>query len=402
MLFLLIIFILNLWRLTAYIDWEQQKINEVAKINPTETLPEYFEYVDLDSVKGTSMISHKSFSKNEAPSRAKRLAKKGDIFFQTVRPYQKNNFLFYSRTASKFVFSTGYAQLRPIYNGQYLFSIIQREHFVAQVMRRATGTGYPAINSKDLMNIPIRIPNSLNEQMYLGKTIDIISTLINDQKKQLTLYESLKKYLLQNLFPSDGESIPNVRFADFKENWKSYKNKRILKERNKRIQESLEYPLMSFVKKIGVVPKGKRYDRSFLVKGNKKKYKVTEFGDFIYSSNNLETGSIGMNKQGKAVISPVYSIFYSENSNIDQFISIYFRRNDAINKLLRFRQGVVYGQWKIHEKDFLNMNIKIPSKTNREKIINLFNLLDESINNIELKIIKLNALKKYYLQKLFI
>ena len=36
-----------------------------------------------------------------------------------------------------------------------------------------------------------------------------------------------------------------------------------------------------------------------------KKYKRTELGDFIYSSNNLETGSIGINKTGKAVISPV-------------------------------------------------------------------------------------------------
>jgi type I restriction enzyme S subunit len=40
-----------------------------------------------------------------------------------------------------------------------------------------------------------------------------------------------------------------------------------------------------------------------------KKYKKTELGDFIYSSNNLETGSIGLNNYGSASISPVYSIF---------------------------------------------------------------------------------------------
>lgn len=40
------------------------------------------------------------------------------------------------------------------------------------------------------------------------------------------------------------------------------------------------------------------YDRSFLVKSDDKKYKRTEFNDFIYSSNNLDVGSIGLNKYG--------------------------------------------------------------------------------------------------------
>ena len=73
-----------------------------------------------------------------------------------------------------------------------------------------------------------------------------------------------------------------------------------------------EYPLMAFIANEGVAPKGDRYDRSALVSdtGNKK-YKRTEKNDFIYSSNNLETGSIGLNKYGNATISPVYSIFYS-------------------------------------------------------------------------------------------
>ena len=50
-------------------------------------------------------------------------------------------------------------------------------------------------------------------------------------------------------------------------------------------------------------PKGERYDRSSLVNDTENKlYKQTEYGDFIYSSNNLETGSIGLNKYGKAFI----------------------------------------------------------------------------------------------------
>lgn len=70
-------------------DWEQRKLNEVAEFNPKSELPDEFEYVDLESVVGTEMISHRTETKDSAPSRAQRLAQPGDVFFQTVRPYQK-------------------------------------------------------------------------------------------------------------------------------------------------------------------------------------------------------------------------------------------------------------------------------------------------------------------------
>ena len=73
--------------------WEQRKLNEVAEFNPKSDLPESFEYVDLESVVGTEMVSHRTETKETAPSRAQRLAQTGDVFFQTVRPYQRNNYL---------------------------------------------------------------------------------------------------------------------------------------------------------------------------------------------------------------------------------------------------------------------------------------------------------------------
>ena len=69
--------------------WEQRKLGEVAIFNPKADLPEQFEYVDLESVVGTEMLSHRTERKESAPSRAQRLAQYGDLFYQTVRPYQK-------------------------------------------------------------------------------------------------------------------------------------------------------------------------------------------------------------------------------------------------------------------------------------------------------------------------
>ena len=158
---------------------------------------------------------------------------------------------------------------------------------------------------------------------------------------------------------------------------------------------------MSFVQGHGVIPKGERYDRSFLVLDQSKKYKRTELGDFIYSSNNLETGSIGINKTGKAVISPVYSIFYGVSIGDSQFIGIMSLLPRFIAKMIRFRQGVVYGQWRIHEKDFLDISILIPSEAERTKITKLILSIEELITLHQRKLNNLKLKKKALLQKLF-
>ena len=141
-----------------------------------------------------------------------------------------------------------------------------------------------------------------------------------------------------------------------------------------------EYPLMAFIANEGVAPKGERYDRSALVTDTVNKlYKKTEKGDFIYSSNNLETGSIGLNKFGKACISPVYSIFEPTGIADSDFLGRRLVRKDFINAMVKWRQGVIYGQWRIHESDFLKIEIPVPSVEEQRKIGAYLDQLDNLI-----------------------
>ncbi len=141
-----------------------------------------------------------------------------------------------------------------------------------------------------------------------------------------------------------------------------------------------EYPLMAFIANEGVAPKGERYDRSALVTDAESKlYKKTESGDFIYSSNNLETGSIGLNKYGKACISPVYSIFEPTSLADSDFLGRRLVRKDFINAMVKWRQGVIYGQWKIHESDFIKIEIPVPTVEEQRKIGKFLDTLDNLI-----------------------
>ena len=173
-------------------DWEQRKLGEIAEFNPKSDLPDEFEYVDLESVVGTEMVFHRTENKASAPSRAQRVAKTGDVFFQTVRPYQRNNYLF-SMPYENYVFSTGYAQMRPKINAAFLMCFLQTESFVQNVLDNCTGTSYPAINSSDLSNLKISLPILKSEQSKIGKLISNLDHLI-------TLHQREVFYTLKHIF----------------------------------------------------------------------------------------------------------------------------------------------------------------------------------------------------------
>jgi len=179
--------------------WEQRKLKDIADFNPKSNLPEQFEYVDLESVVGTELISHRTENKDTAPSRAKRLAQKGDVFFQTVRPYQKNNYLF-DLTLNNYVFSTGYAQLRPKVDSHFLLSRIQEERFISSVLDRSTGTSYPAINSNDLAQIEVDVPLEKTEQTKMGILFKKLDDVIALYQTKLEKLQSLKKAYLHKMF----------------------------------------------------------------------------------------------------------------------------------------------------------------------------------------------------------
>lgn len=143
--------------------WRDTTLGAIATLNPVTPVPDTFTYVDLESVQGTEMVTSRRLDKIAAPSRAQRLASSGDIFFQTVRPYQRNNYLFKS-SAKDVVFSTGYVQIRTQEVPEFLFAAVQQNHFIDQVLERCTGTSYPAITPTALKEVSVRLPKSHSEQ----------------------------------------------------------------------------------------------------------------------------------------------------------------------------------------------------------------------------------------------
>ena len=251
---------------------------------------------------------------------------------------------------------------------KYLFQYLKAPFLMDYVDKKATGGTIKHLNQSILVDFPVILPQR-SEQTLIGAFFQQLDNLITLHQRKCISFTGRA-----------GRLISTVNKKRITSSWEQRKVGDLLIERNQQAPMSDEYPLMAFIANEGVAPKGERYDRSALVTDTVNKlYKKTEKGDFIYSSNNLETGSIGLNKYGKACISPVYSIFEPTGIADSDFLGRRLVRKDFINAMVKWRQGVIYGQWRIHESDFLKIEIPVPSVEEQRKIGAYLDQLDNLI-----------------------
>lgn len=288
--------------------------------------------------------------------------------------------------------------IRPGANHYFIYSKLASNK--SQILNTYLQGGQGNLSSEIIKSLKIGLPSEA-EQEKIAEFLTAVDKRIAAVEKKLELLCQYKKGVMQKIFTQA------IRFKDEDSNdypdWEKRKLGDILKERNLQAAINEDYPLMAFVAHKGVVSKGDRYDREFLVSdARSKKYKRTQLGDFIYSSNNLESGSIGLNQFGSASISPVYSIFEIVGGHSHRFLGAYLTRKELIYQMTRYRQGVVYGQWNIHESEFLEIEERLPSVEEQQRIATFLTALDDKIATEQTRLAAARAWKKGLLQRMFV
>jgi type I restriction enzyme S subunit len=141
------------------------RLKNAARVNqaslPASTQPDArFRYVDISSVDSWGQIRPgDEMTFESAPSRARRLARPGDIVLSTVRTYLRA-IASVPSPADDLVFSTGFAVLSPCegVEPRFLRWALQSSEFLDEVVARSVGINYPSVNIDDLMDIRIVVP----------------------------------------------------------------------------------------------------------------------------------------------------------------------------------------------------------------------------------------------------
>ena len=389
-------------------DWEQRKLNELAEFNPKCNLPNSFEYVDLESVVGTEMISSRYEIKENAPSRAQRLAKKGDVFYQTVRPYQRNNYLF-DKEENNYVFSTGYAQLRPNCNSRYLLNLLQTDSFVNIVLNNCTGTSYPAINSSDLGNIHVTTTKNIREQTKIGEIFYRLDNLITLHQRKLDKLKNIKKALLEKMFPRNGENIPEVRFKGFSDDWEQRKFKEIAI-----VRRGLTYSPKDVSSQGVRVLRSSNIEGEFFLLNNDDvfvnsevvKIEYVKRGDILITAANGSPKLVGKHAIIDSTSSDLPMVhggfMLVASSNFSDFLNASMGSFWYSSFLKRNVTGGNGAIGNLSKADLDEVTILLPSDNEKIKIVSFFKNLYNLITLHQRKLDKLKNIKKALLEKMFV
>jgi len=166
-----------------------KELGEISKINPENMkLKQYTEinYIDISSVKGGQILELQNII-NNFPSRAKRLVKKGDILYSSVRPNLKG-YVYISNDIKNGIASTGFAVIRvkeqSLILSKYLYYIMTSDYISNDLISKAKGAQYPAVSFDDFENLKIPIP-SIEKQKEIVEYCEFNDELIKNLEKEI-------------------------------------------------------------------------------------------------------------------------------------------------------------------------------------------------------------------------
>lgn len=187
-------------------DWDVINIEELGHVDPenlsSTTSSDYeFNYISLEQIeKGVLLGTIKTIFKN-APSRARRVIKKGDILVSTVRPNLMSHY-FIRHDANDLICSTGFSVIRffkeklcPGYLYQHLFSSVINN----QIEMLISGSNYPAINSGDVKKLKIQVGNNVEEQTAIATVLSDMDEEIQALEQRLSKTRQIKQGMMQEL-----------------------------------------------------------------------------------------------------------------------------------------------------------------------------------------------------------
>ncbi len=188
--------------------WDSKPLKYLCTYND-EVLPETtakdaeIQYIDIGSVSAVDGISKiETMIFKDAPSRARRIVRDGDVIVSTVRTYLEA-IAAINNPPENLIVSTGFAVIRP---NQYLYKsfasyCLRAKGFIKEVVARSVGVSYPAINSSDLVNITIPSIEYV-EQVKIANFLDHetakIDSLIAKQEKLIELLKEKRQAVISH------------------------------------------------------------------------------------------------------------------------------------------------------------------------------------------------------------
>lgn len=266
---------------------------------------------------------------------------------------------------------------------------------------RSQGTSIKGVSKKEVLKITIQVPGKNEEQHLLSDLMFTIDNLITANQRKEKLLQELKKLLMQNVFPKNGQKNPDFRFRGFTDDWEQRKLSSIFKKRSERNpgnfgKESWISVANMFFQSPDKVLSNHVDTRTYVMKK----------GDVAFEGHpnkQYQFGRFVENDIGDGIVSELFPIYKHIDKYDLRFWKYFIHSEKIMNRIIsKALTSSGNSSNKINDKDFLRQQITIPTLNEQQKVGKALADIDNLITANQQKTAQLKDIKKFLMQNMFI
>ena len=396
-------------RFAGFTDpWEQRKLGDVASsfdygLNAAATeydgQNKYLRITDIDDETHEFSKSDLTTPLADLAMSADYLLKESDLLFARTGASVGKTYLY--RQFDGMVYFAGFLIRARIGEGadpEFAYQATLTDAYKKYVAITSQRSGQPGVNAQEYADYQLMLP-SKTEQQQIGMTLRSLDDLITLHQRKYDKLVVFKKSMLEKMFPKDGESVPEIRFAGFTDPWEQRKASEVFQIVDDRGHPTL--PVLSATQNQGMIYRDDSGRYIGHDESNEIGYKRVLPGDFVVHLRSFQGGFA--HSQYEGITSPAYTVFRAKEptSHSDRFWKHWFMSEHFIAGLSTVTYGIRDGR-SISVDEFMNTFLAFPAVEEQAAISRLLDYLDSLITLHQRKLELLQNIKKSLLDKMFV
>ena len=385
-------------------DWEQRKLSELGQImtgsTPSTSKSEYYSedgipWVTPTDIEATTILDTPR-KLSEEGAKVGRVVPANTILCTCIASIGKNTLLMVKGSFNQQINS-----LTPYEENDAYFLLTESELWSNKMKRMAASGTMQIVNKTEFSELQTMVPKSA-EQKQIGSYFRNLDHLITLHQRKCEETKTLKKYMLQKMFPQNGHSVPEIRFSGFTEDWEQRKFADFTWDAGKRNKEDLDLEPYAITNEHGFIRQRDAHDDfGYMKDTDRKAYNIVQPNSFAYNPARINVGSIGYYKGVENVIvSSLYEVFQTDNYVNDRFLWHWLKSDEFPRWIEKLQEGSV--RLYFYYDKLCECQLYMPSLEEQEKIASFLDDLDNLITLHQHKCEELQNIKKFMLKNMFI
>ncbi len=379
---------------------ENRRLKYAATLNDealSENTPLDFElqYIDIGNVDSTGGINEiASYRFENAPSRARRIVRDGDVIISTVRTYLQAIAPIVAPPGNQIV-STGFAVVRPlagVLDPHYCKYALRVPKFMWEVEARSTGVSYPAINASDLGDICIELAPLEDQKRiahYLDRETAEIDALIAEKERMLALLEEKRAALVSQAVTRGLDPKTPLRpsgldwLGDIPAHWDIRRAKALFKEIDDR-SESGEEELLSLRMNIGLVPHREVSEKP-IANADVVGFKRVQPREIVLNRMRAANGLVAVAYES-GIVSPDYAVFKTAPEALPEFYVALFKTRLLQAVFRSESKGLGTGSQgflRLYSDNFLSIHLPVPPMAEQHRVFDFLEKEERQSQDME-------------------